>query len=230
MYVYVHSAYPNGFNEFIANMGWTLAPTLLDAQIVIFTGGADVNPKIYNEPRHYTTNYNDLRDATDADMYAYCVENNKYMVGICRGGQFLNVMSGGNMIQDVAGHAVGGTHKTHLVDSGGELLTAYGFEVTSTHHQMMVPGPGALLYAAAQGIGHKFAKKLKPTRNGIACSWTYTDDVQEIIGTSLEPECISYPEPGILCFQPHPEYDPEGDTTDLFKDCWERFLDDQEGI
>jgi len=54
------------------------------------------------------------------------------MVGICRGSQFLTVMSGGRLFQDVSGHAIMGTHLIKFKD-GSSL------GITSTHHQMMNP-------------------------------------------------------------------------------------------
>lgn len=228
MYVYIHDPFSNAFNEFVAAMGWTLAPTLKEAQIVVFTGGSDVDPQLYGEPKHHTTSVSPLRDGIDIDMYNYCQDNDLFMVGICRGGQFLNVMNGGKMIQDVEGHAVRGTHPTYIVDNGGEIIPQYKYNTTSTHHQMMIPSDEGIIYAAAQGIGGNFALQMPKTANNQAVSWTRTNDVVNILGTSLEPECVAYPDSSALCFQPHPEYDPEGDTTKLFKECWERFLEEHE--
>jgi gamma-glutamyl-gamma-aminobutyrate hydrolase PuuD len=229
VYVYIHDPFPNQFNEFVAEMEWTLTPTLQEAHIVVFTGGADVDPQLYGDVRHYKTSISSARDAIDLDMFNYCVENDLFMVGICRGGQFLNVMLGGSMVQDVSGHATREGHDTYIIDPAGELLPHYKYKATSTHHQMMIPGAKASLYAAAQGIGHKFAKKL-PQVNKQAVAWTVTDDAIDVLGYSLEPECVAYIEEGALCFQPHPEYDPGGDTVALFRECWERFLEEQEGV
>lgn len=230
MYVYIHDPYPNSFSEFVAAMGWTLTPSLREANVVVFTGGSDIDPQLYGEPRHHTTTVSAARDAVDLDMFHYCQQNDMFMVGICRGGQFLNAMHGGSMIQDVSGHAISKGHTAYIVDEGGEILPHYRYNVTSTHHQMMVPGSEGVIYAAAQGVGHKFAKKVPPKHENMAASWTTTEDIVDITGSSLEPECIAYIEAGALCFQPHPEYDPEGDTTEMFKECWERFLSEQEPI
>src|SRR5438309_1359385 len=58
----------------------------------------------------------------------------KPMAGICRGSQFLNVMAGGRLCQHLDGH--GSWHDMETSDGRS-------FEVSSTHHQMMLPPEGA---------------------------------------------------------------------------------------
>lgn len=112
-------------------MGFELVRDFEKADIVQFLGGHDVSPFIYGEKN--THSFNDpMRDFYEASYFAIAERMGKPMVGICRGGQFLNVMCGGKMIQDVGGH----THD--------HMLNGVGFEpvkATSTHHQMMVVGP-----------------------------------------------------------------------------------------
>lgn len=108
--------------------GWELTDSLINADLVQFTGGADVTPEIYGEKN--TRSHNSLdRDLREAGYFALALRMGIPMAGICRGGQFLNVMCGGKMIQHVEGHGIHGTH-----------TTAAGKNVTSTHHQAMLPG------------------------------------------------------------------------------------------
>lgn len=121
-------------NMFQAN-GWLVTKNLEEADLVCFQGGADVSPELYGEPN--TGSYNQW----DIDFLSIVLYNNAKrlgipMVGICRGGQFLNVMAGGKMIQDYPGHAIPGTHVIHMNDGN----FGHDIEVTSTHHQVMVPG------------------------------------------------------------------------------------------
>ena len=122
-------------NMFQAN-DWFVTKNLEEADLVCFQGGADVSPELYGEPN--TGSYNQW----DIDFLSIVLYNNAKrlgipMVGICRGGQFLNVMAGGKMIQDYPGHAIAGTHEITLVDG----YKWFGKpQVTSTHHQVMVPG------------------------------------------------------------------------------------------
>lgn len=101
------------------------------ADLVQFTGGADVTPEIYGQENTRSGN-NPARDLFEAGIFAIALRVGKPMAGICRGGQFLNVMCGGKMVQHVEGHATGQTHMLRTWD-GRDI------PVSSTHHQMMVP-------------------------------------------------------------------------------------------
>lgn len=104
-----------------------------DFILVMFTGGADVDPTIYND-----TSPLDLcctspeRDRFERTIFRHALINNIPMIGICRGFQFLNVMAGGRLMHHITGH--GGT--THPFDSYG-LKTS--ITVNSFHHQMVIP-------------------------------------------------------------------------------------------
>lgn len=179
--------------------GYQLVPDLVAADIVVFPGGADVNPELYGEKAIPETGY-DLR-TDERHMKAYSlIGKDQLKVGICRGGQFLNVVSGGKMWQDVTGH--GRMHR--MTDfATGEII-----EVVSTHHQMMRPGPNGELLAAArfQSRHYKNAEYPKGVPIGQYPEW--------------EAEVIWYKDKNSLCFQPHPEYyskdHPYGSTRKYF--------------
>jgi len=101
-----------------------------DAQVVIFTGGEDVDPKLYGAKKHPATYSNPERDKYELEMFKK-VRTNQLCVGICRGSQFLCVANGGKLVQDVNGHAIWGTHTI----TNGEI----NYDITSTHHQMQYP-------------------------------------------------------------------------------------------
>ena len=162
-----------------------------EADLICFTGGEDVDPHLYGEPRHRTTYPNMLRDVNEQRLYRMAIASNKPMVGICRGGQFLNVMCGGGMFQDVSKHAIRGTHTLYdLLD--GDIL-----QVTSTHHQMMKPGKDALVVAVAKEGG---------TRTVFSQEHNAFSIEQSEEGKHVDYEVICYEEAACLCFQPHPEF------------------------
>lgn len=171
---------------FVSN-GWELVDTIDDADLVQFTGGEDVTPEYYGEVRHPTTGSNSFRDSEEAVDFRTCLRLGKPMAGICRGGQFLNVMSGGRMYQHVDRHAIGGTHVA--VDT----RTGVMYPVTSTHHQMMRPGvKGEVLGVASEStfyehMGDGGIVRVHPDRG---------EDV----------EAVYYRHTNSLCYQPHPEY------------------------
>ncbi len=119
--------------------GFKGARSVDDADVICFTGGEDVDPSLYGEKCLAGTNYNVRRDEYDADIYGQAVALKKPMVGICRGGQFLNVMEGGKMWQDVNNHA-GRIHDVVDIKSGKVVEG-----MTSTHHQQMIPAENNVL-------------------------------------------------------------------------------------
>lgn len=96
----------------------------IEPDLVVFTGGADVTPFLYNEQN--TDSQNDIRRDLEEMIWYHKFKNFKKL-GICRGGQFLNVMEGGTMHQDMQGH--GHSHVLSFMDRK--------YVVTSTHHQGM---------------------------------------------------------------------------------------------
>lgn len=101
-----------------------------EADVVIFTGGEDVTPALYGCKKHISTHCNPHRDRIEKEIFN-TIRADQVVLGICRGSQFLCVMNGGLLVQDVAGHAIG---RTHSITDG---KTQY--HITSTHHQMQYP-------------------------------------------------------------------------------------------
>lgn len=110
----------------------TLVDNIEEADIVLFTGGEDVDPSLYGCEKHYTTYSNINRDLHEQEIFRQ-VKSNQLCLGICRGSQFLCVMNGGILVQNVNNHATMGTHPI----TGRRTGSIY--EITSTHHQMQYP-------------------------------------------------------------------------------------------
>lgn len=179
--------------------------------LLVFTGGEDVSPELYGEYPHKTTYSNPDRDVDELwDFHKY-LHNPK--AGICRGGQFLNVASGGAMWQNVDQHALSGTHR--LCDLGtGEFIS-----VTSTHHQMMRPSEQAVWLAWArestiyEGVGEALGNVKENPSKG---ENIFGDDVNV-----WDCEVVYYDHTSSLCFQPHPEYGVKS-CEDYFFRCLEQ--------
>jgi gamma-glutamyl-gamma-aminobutyrate hydrolase PuuD len=118
------------YADFITNIKHV--DNIEEADIVIFTGGEDVYPSLYHEEKHPTTYSNLNRDLYERDKFEH-IKPNQLVVGICRGSQFLCVMNGGKLVQNVSNHGVYGTHPIMGLDND---MT---YEITSTHHQMQYP-------------------------------------------------------------------------------------------
>jgi GMP synthase-like glutamine amidotransferase len=188
-------------------LGFTVVNDPDKADLVCFTGGADVSPNMYHDSAHRTTHSDEWRDAKEERLFKACQERGVPMVGICRGGQFLNVMCGGRMYQNVTMH----TNSHYLTD----LNTGDVVYVSSTHHQMMMPGNDALLVATAE---------LSSRREWFDGAVERRDVSNEGI------EVLFYLGNKCLCFQPHPEFTDEGYSGmfDYFSTCLSTYLVDQE--
>lgn len=181
--------------------GWSTDCNRFDADLYQFTGGSDVAPHLYGEVMHRTTYCDPSRDFYEAGFFAVADRLAIPMAGICRGGQFLNVMNGGSMWQDVDGHAIRGTHP--LLD----VTTGKTIKVTSTHHQMMIKAHHGCLIAYANEAQRKESMKKDQTDYG------------------KDTEVVFYPHSKSLCFQPHPEYvQPGHECADYYFELLNRFF------
>lgn len=106
---------------------------LEEADIVLFTGGEDVDPSLYGCEKHPTTHSNIQRDLEEKAVFEK-VRKDQLCIGICRGSQFLCVMNGGKLIQNVSRHGIFGTHEIIAPRNSGDR-----YDITSTHHQMQYP-------------------------------------------------------------------------------------------
>ena len=119
----------------------------------ILTGGDDVKPAFYSAKEDYPNrppSFHPRRDTFETKLIEYAIDNNKPLLGICRGLQLINVFYGGKLIQDLAeeGNALhksaGGTDKQHEVSIVQNTLlhnicnNTQG-SVNSAHHQAAHP-------------------------------------------------------------------------------------------
>src|SRR3972149_11624347 len=69
--------------------------------LVIFSGGEDINPEIYGEKNRYST-YNSLRDKIELYWLEKCIQSSRKILGVCRGHQLINAYLGGKLVQDLS--------------------------------------------------------------------------------------------------------------------------------
>ena len=198
---------PGGFAyaTMFLHRGYMGARTLEDADIVCFTGGEDVNPDLYNEPAHHTTRFSTERDARDKHVFEKAYLCEKFCVGICRGAQFLNVMNGGRLWQDVDAHC-----RPHHVYDTEDAWSAH--MCSSTHHQMMRPDADGEIIGVCWDSSRRESGFRSWTRDDSAGA-TGDDDV----------EVVWYKDTKSLCFQPHPEMVGFTECTNWFFNLLERY-------
>ena len=167
-----------------------LVSNIDEADIVLFTGGEDVCPRLYDAKPHHTSNYRLSRDLEEQAVFNK-IKPSQLALGICRGSQFLCVMNGGKLVQDCANHAL---YETHSITDGNKE-----YEITSTHHQMQYPynldpGDYTLLFTASPARSHYYDGEFI---------------INRYISVNGEPEIVLYHKKGMpkcLAIQGHPEY------------------------
>lgn len=165
-----------------------LVDTQEQADIVLFTGGEDVDPSIYGHSNisSYTNKTRDIKEKAIFEK----MKPTQLALGICRGSQLLCCLNGGKLYQDVKGHAIGSTHG---ITDGKRLL-----EITSTHHQMQYPfnlptSSYTILWQSTRRLSGHY-------------TWGGSESYHEI--PPCEPEIVEYhvkDKPVSLAIQGHPE-------------------------
>lgn len=126
MKVYV-VGYATGYARFISDL--ELVNKIEDADVVLFTGGCDVDPSTYGKKRHHSV-YSDLRrDKQEIEAFKK-MRKDQLAYGTCRGFQLLGVLNGANLVQDCDNHC----GSRHQITNGEETYT-----INSIHHQMVYP-------------------------------------------------------------------------------------------
>lgn len=182
MNVYIVNGNPQ-YKRMFEKLNYVVVDDMLSSDLVCFTGGEDVSPSMYGHEKHNTTGSNINRDRFELDVFDICFKRNIPMVGICRGGQFLNVASGGEMYQDCTSHT-----QSHMIT---DVETGLQVWASSTHHQMMKPKGNHTIIAVGSQRGSR----------------TYWDNTHFVTEQSrIDIEVVHYPETQCICFQPHPEF------------------------
>jgi len=162
---------------------------------VVIPGGNDLHPGWYGQAPHSSVDLNTVDiefDRFQLTWTRWAVENEKPVLGICRGMQVLNVASGGDLIQNVDHHsdlellnnparrreAVHGVH----VAPGSGLYDIVGddyLRVNSIHHQA-VNRIGETFQAVAwapDGVVEAIEGRNAPWQRGVQF---HPEDMQEV--------------------------------------------------
>src|SRR5262245_51393169 len=135
---------------------------------LLLTGGLDVDPALYGEAPHPTTETAPERDRFEIPLSRAAVERDVPVFAICRGVQVLNVAQGGTLVQDIPSavtsdlqhsittpkdqiaHAVQVTPGSRLADALTPGLKIGPPSVNSRHHQAVnAVAPGFVVSAVS---------------------------------------------------------------------------------
>lgn len=192
--------------EMFRNLGLRVLSSPEYADIVCFTGGGDISPELYGQkaiPKTYGVN--NTRDTTEVSFY-HGLNKPIAKIGICRGGQLLNVLNGGSMFQDVTNHRTG-LHRTWIKENYAPQKHK-SYYLNSYHHQMMIP---AFDNPFMEIIGLADRSDERTTDKG-------TDTTRAHFEKNPDYEILYYSDTQSLCYQPHPEYKGSNlDTLEIFE-------------
>lgn len=153
---------------------------------IVFTGGSDVNPKLYGEDtRTETEDIVDLRDSQEILLIKEAIKRDLPFIGICRGIQIINVAEGGSLYQDIKqqlnkeiNHARFDIPRDiiHKVDiKQGTLLSKIigkiSIEVNSRHHQAVKELPSNMQVSAISEDGIIEGIEYTDGTKGFAVQW-----------------------------------------------------------
>ena len=156
---YVNTAYLRAIQD--AGGIPVLLPPQLDAAALealwerldglILTGGGDIDPRHFAEPRHAATDeVSPSRDALEVSLVRKALDDDVPLFAICRGLQVVNVALGGSLYQDIKDQTGSPiehsqrerrdqpTHAVKVMGEGtrlGKILGRLELEVNSMHHQ-----------------------------------------------------------------------------------------------
>ena len=199
--------------DMFSQYGYKVTNVIDEADLLVWTGGGDINPALYNERPLQYTHFYQARDERELRMWRNA--GNKFKAGICRGGQLLNVLNGGRLWQHVTNH--GRQHPIEDMFTGKKLMTS------SLHHQAFRPAEDAVVVATTRQSGAKFSEKeswkmpvLKAEEPRTHKEKLYHEE------TGTDYEVLWYPKTRSLCFQGHPEFGPD-ECTDYFFELLSRY-------
>ncbi len=186
-------------------------PGLLGLHGVLLTGGGDIDPAHYSQPRHARTAEPDrVRDAFELGLARAALEADLPLLGVCRGLQVMNVAAGGTLIQDIPSeinHPLAHQVDTPLYAIAHEAWVAPGSRLEEIMEEQL--GGGEILQVNSRH--HQAAEK---PGAGFSPSATAPDGVIEAIEHSERRFC--------LAVQWHPE---NFWRTGEFRTIFERFVE-----
>jgi len=107
-----------------------------DIDLLILTGGSDVSPSRYNSLPGGSYGIDLERDEREFNIVGKVMSLNPRVkiLAVCRGLQLLNVLFGGNLIQDLSNAGIGHSG-VHTIDWLSEHPLSWLTTVNSMHHQ-----------------------------------------------------------------------------------------------
>ena len=151
---------------------------------LLLTGGTDLNPSLYNQPKgQYTQTPDPPRDEMECVLLDDALASGVPVLAICRGLQMFNVHLGGTLHQHIEGHQKAGVNDAHEVEAVAEtrlaeIVGAGSHKVNSRHHQAVDRIGDGLVVSARSEDGTVEGLELPGHRFAVAVQWHPEDRIQ----------------------------------------------------
>lgn len=159
---------------------------------ILLAGGNDLDPRRYGQqPTKHTTDQDPPRDEQELKLLQWALEDNKPVLGICRGMQLINVARGGDLYQHIP---------EDLPDAVIHNIASEGKQESRIVHTLRID-PGSqlakIMGATELGANAYHHQAIKELGDGVVATAWAEDDVIE----GLELPSKKY----VVAVQSHPE-------------------------
>lgn len=181
----------------------TLEALISECDGILFTGGVDVCPERYGETTHEKCGpTSPMRDEIETKVLNLALKKDKPILAICRGIQFLNVMLGGTLYQDVP--SMRPSNISHI-QTEDKFTPSHSVEILEGTPLFDLVSKNEMI---ANSFHHQAIKDLAPSLNIMAKSH---DGLIEAVYSNT---------PYIRAYQWHPEriYKIDEDNKKIFED------------
>jgi len=153
---------------------------------LLLTGGGDVDPALYGEPRHATFDAAEPgRDALEMDLVRRALDANVPVFAICRGIQVLNVARGGTLVQDISDQMPGS-----VVHSVREPSFAIAHDVWIASGTLLEQLMRERLEGDTCAVNSRHHQAIKAVGDGLVVAATAPDGVIEAVEDATRRFCL----------------------------------------
>lgn len=151
---------------------------------ILFAGGNDVNPKLYNKKPlairgDVSKDVSELRDSYEVQLMKWALADKKPMLLICRGMQLINVVCGGSLYQHLPEDLPKGEDHSLSIKAQDFFELAHTLKVDPASRLHAILGSTDI---EVNSLHHQGIEKLAPNLKAVA--WSKDGIIEAIEGTN----------------------------------------------